>query len=134
MHPVISPFQYTFGAEKFEWLVDNRENSDDFNAFMTGRREGTAFGNWLDFYPMSENFIDGAGSEDGAVFCVDVGGGKGHDLVGLSDRFPNLPGCLVLQDLEKVVGCSSVFTSMAHDFFQLQPIKGIVAQRLPLMP
>lgn len=126
-HPGDSPFKYAFGAQKFEWLAKNPEASNDFNFFMTGRREGNTTGTWLDFYPVAENLIDGARVEDDAVFCVDIGGGKGHDLIKMDHRFPIIPGRLVLQDLEKVVGCDSVYESMVHDFFQPQPLKGMLA-------
>ena len=121
----ISPFAYAFGVPKFEWLSNNPEAQDDFNSYMTGRREGGAQGNWLDFYPLAQNLVSGAEVEDDSVFCVDVGGGKGHDLDKLHDRFPTLPGRLVLQDVEKVIGRSTVFESMVHNFFQPQPIKGV---------
>ena len=119
-----SPFQYAFGVPKFQWLADNPEASDNFNRYMTGRREGGTQGSWLDFYPVAHNLVNGAKVDDRSVFCVDVGGGKGHDMDQLHSRFHNLAGKLVLQDLEKVVGSSPIFESMTHNFFQPQPIKG----------
>jgi len=90
---------------------------------MAGRRQGLNQGSWMDFYPIQANLIDGAERGEHATFCVDVGGGKGHDLEMLHDRF-SCVGRMVLQDQETVVGTSTVFESMAHDFFAPQPIRG----------
>ena len=79
----------------------------------------------MDIYPVHQNLINSAEAEASAVFCVDIGGGKGHDLDKLHNRFPILPGRLILQDLQKVTTSSVVFESMVHDFFQPQPIKGM---------
>lgn len=59
---------------------------------------------------------------------VDIGGGVGHDLLGVKARHPNLKGRLVLEELphvikqveDKLEGISLV----KHDFYTLQPIKG----------
>ncbi len=98
---------------------------------MTGRREGDTELAWFDFYPVAQNLIKDADDEDGATFCVDIGGGKGHDLENLHDRFPALPGRLVLQDQEEVVGASIMFDSMVHNFFQPQPIEGMHTTAFP---
>ena len=102
-----------------------------------------------EFYPVQERLIQGArtsaaaadgdGGGDGddgddePVFLVDVGGGKGHDLQELYRKHPNIPGKLVLQELEDVVeeakaggGLEELgITAMAHDFFTAQPILGM---------
>ena len=90
---------------------------------------------WMDpnFYPVNENLINGAKVVDDAVFLVDIGGGKGHDLQELSRKHPNLPGKLILQDLKGVVeetkasGLDKEIMTMEHDFFTAQPIIGKLA-------
>ncbi len=77
----------------------------------------------MDFYPIEANLISDADKGEHSTFCVDVGGGKGHDLELLHDRFSSI-GKLVLQDQEKVVRSSTVFESMVYDFFAPQPIRG----------
>lgn len=49
---------------------------------------------WMDedFHPVKENFVRDAGIDDDAVFLVDVGGSKGHDLEELNKKHPTLPG------------------------------------------
>lgn len=79
----------------------------------------------MDLFPIEANLIIGAVEGEHATFCVDVGGGKGHDLEKLHDRFPST-GKLVLQDQEQIVSFSTIFEPMIHDFFSPQPIKGRV--------
>ncbi|KAL6720134.1 hypothetical protein ACLMJK_002055 [Lecanora helva] len=119
-----SPFKHAFGAPKFGWLQDNPETLANFNRWMTERREAGKQLTWLDFYPVGQNLINGAEVDDSAIFCVDVGGGKGHDLDRLRSRFPAIPGRLILQDSQIFSDHSTVFASMVHDFFQPQPLKG----------
>lgn len=87
-----------------------------------------------DFYPVEQRLINGAQTQDDAVFLVDVGGGKGHDLQELYQKHPNLPGTLVLQDLKgviseaKALGLNEKIIPMAHDFFTAQPIIGTLTK------
>ncbi|GAB1217109.1 hypothetical protein ATERTT37_006332 [Aspergillus terreus] len=66
------------------------------------------------------------GLEDGP-FLVDVGGGHGHELLGFRQRFPDVPGQLVLEDLPEVIdGLESLdpeIKRVKHDFFQPQPVR-----------
>ena len=45
------------------------------------------------------------GTSHGAndILLVDVGGGKGHDLIKFSTKYPSARGRLVLQDLPSVI-------------------------------
>ena len=82
------------------------------------------------FYPIDNNLANDAKNVEGAVFLVDIGGGKGHDLQELHRKYPKLPGKLVLQDLKSVIdeakssGLNQEIVTMEHDFFTPQPIKG----------
>ena len=83
-----------------------------------------------DFYPVEENLVKGAKTEFDAVFLVDIGGGKGHDLQELYQKHPKLPGKLILQDIKGVIeeakasGLDEKIVPMEHDFFKKQPIIG----------
>lgn len=85
-----------------------------------------------DFYPFKENLIQNAKIEHDAVFLVDIGGGKGHDLQEMCCKHPDLPGKLVLQDLKDVIeeaktsSLDERIVTMEHDFFTKQPIIGVV--------
>lgn len=82
------------------------------------------------FYPVEKNLVDGFKFIDSDVFLVDIGGGKGQDLQDLHQKYPNLPGNLVLQDLESVIkeavasGLDKKIVAMEYDFFKPQPLRG----------
>ena len=82
-----------------------------------------------DFYPVEANLIKDARTDNEAVFIVDIGGGKGHDLEELKSKVPNLPGQLVLQDqadvLAEATDLEPSILKMVHNFFTPQPIKGM---------
>ena len=96
------------------------------NLYMKGRREGTV--SWLEFYPFVENILAGASEEADSALIVDVGGGLGHGLVEIKQKFSHLKGRLILQDLPNTIqqaeNGAGIFEPMAHDFFTPQPIKG----------
>ncbi|PYH99493.1 sterigmatocystin 8-O-methyltransferase precursor [Aspergillus ellipticus CBS 707.79] len=128
-----TPFQLAMNTELsyFEWLGQNPEVASDFQQWMTLKQKETP--NWVDWFDVQGRIIDGfrSDSPDGNnVLLVDIGGGEGHYLHALNEKFPppSLPGRLVLQDLPHVI--SSIKTPpggtelMAHDFFTSQPVKG----------
>ena len=103
-------------------MKENPVTLQCFDLYMAGRRVGKV--SWLDFYPIEERLVEGT-SLDNAIFMVDIGGGQGHDLKSLGDRYgeKGLPGRLILQDL--VAGISTTtFEVMVHNFFEAQPVKG----------
>ncbi|MCJ1386457.1 hypothetical protein MMC17_009583 [Xylographa soralifera] len=114
----------------FGWVSQRPERLTQFQNHMAGYRTGRP--SWMDpdFYPVAKNLVEGARTGDDAVFLVDVGGGKGHDLQELHRKHPTLPGKLVLQELPSVVeeasaaGLDPKILAMPHDFFTNQPIIG----------
>lgn len=92
----------------------------------------TGLSSWDDtqLRPLEEKLGKEAGDKDVPVLIVDVGGGKGRDLKAFHEKFPTLPGQLVLQDRasvlddEEVKGLDDKIKVMEHDFFTPQPIKG----------
>lgn len=85
---------------------------------------------WLDpgNFPVREILGEGASTEPDAALLVDVGGGKGHDLVTFKKTYGDLPGRLVLQDLSGAIqqagSLPEGIESAVHDFFTPQPVKG----------
>ncbi|KAL8651729.1 MAG: hypothetical protein Q9226_004580 [Calogaya cf. arnoldii] len=112
----------------WEYILDPQvsDSLKDCNAFMKGRRAGSV--SWLDFYPFAENILAGAAENPEAVLVVDVGGGLGHGLVEINEKFPQPKGRLILQDHPKTIEQAGlgagVFEPMAHDFFTSQPVQG----------
>ena len=109
----------------FEWLSKHPGPLNDFNLWMTGQRHGRA--NWLDFFPFEERVARDFKAGDGAVMLVDMGGARGHEVEAIKERFPNLPGRFLLQDLSATIEQALPVPGMeafVHDFFTEQPIKG----------
>ncbi|KAK8085556.1 O-methyltransferase [Apiospora hydei] len=123
------PFQAAHGTDLpfFDWLVATPPHLSHFDSFMSAYRAGKP--DWWDFYPVAEQLV--AGFEPGKdgnsdAFLVDVGGGRGHDLVQFARVHGCHPGRLVLQDREPVIATaekSSRFEAQAHDFFTPQPVR-----------
>jgi hypothetical protein len=82
---------------------------------------------WADdgAYPVKERLGDAREDE---VLVVDIGGGAGHDLLGFRERYPEVKGRLVLEELPYVIdqvgGKLDGVELVEHDFYTPQPIKG----------
>lgn len=134
-NPIDSAFQLGRGTNEhfFEWVSQRPERLTQFQHHMAGYRTGRP--SWMDphFYPVEENLVRGAKTEDDEIFLVDVGGGKGHDLQELYRKHPKLPGKLVLQEVKGVIeeaeatGLDGKIVPMEHDFFTKQPVTGMLA-------
>lgn len=92
---------------------------------MMGYRQGKLA--WSDpgFFPVESKL---ASAKDGIVL-VDVGGGKGHDLMDLQAKFPAFKGRLILQDKPEVIAeaksdLAGDIDAQGHDFFTEQPVRG----------
>jgi demethylsterigmatocystin 6-O-methyltransferase len=127
------PFNMAFGpALFFQWLPDHPEVLGTFQQWMMAQRDGHT--PWLDFYPFETQVIAGhdQGDPDG-VLLVDIGGSMGQEIREIQRHHPDLPGCMVLQDLpstiEKVPNTPGM-VAMSHDFFTPQPILGETSKRL----
>ena len=120
-----TPYRYTYGISLFDYLETDAEHKVYFDDWMSGRRSGFRR-EWFDLFPVASRLVAGADRSNGAVFMVDVAGGKGHDISSLNSRFPGLPGRLVVQDLprtfENYVAPKGI-EAMPHDIFTKQPIE-----------
>ncbi|KAI1139528.1 sterigmatocystin 8-O-methyltransferase [Hypoxylon sp. FL0543] len=117
--------QYAFQTKltTFQLFSSMPDVLKDFNSFMGNTMGARSY--WVDWFPVKERLLDGATEE--SALLVDVGAGKGHDLVAFYDEFPD-HGTLVLQDLAAVTasvwGLHPSIEVMAYDFFTEQPVKG----------
>ncbi|KAI0968359.1 S-adenosyl-L-methionine-dependent methyltransferase [Xylaria arbuscula] len=112
----------------FKWINDRPEVLKSFMGWMAGQRDGLpTFFSAVDF---EEEFAKGA-DESTPVF-VDVGGSMGHQCVALRQRYPNLVGRVILQDLPETIervkknplpGFEGIEV-FVHDFFKPQPLQG----------
>lgn len=128
---MFAALQYTHNVRQdgFLWLCDHPDALDRFNNFMEGQRADRA--HWGDWFQVQEHIIDGASTDPNRALVVDIGGGRGHDLMLFKKRFPNAPGKLVLEDLPTVIDEAAPGLEAAgiegvkYDFFKdPNPVKG----------
>ncbi|CAD6575077.1 MAG: hypothetical protein ASARMPREDX12_007082 [Alectoria sarmentosa] len=132
------PFQYAHNTPNdfWKWIANRPERVCPFNNQMNDRVTGLSSWDDTQLRPLEEKLGKEAGDKDVPVLVVDVGGGKGRDLKAFHQKFPTLPGQLVLQDRasvlddEEVKGLDEKIEVMEHDFFTPQPIKGARAYYL----
>ncbi|KAE8148351.1 S-adenosyl-L-methionine-dependent methyltransferase [Aspergillus avenaceus] len=131
--PLFAALQYANNIKQdgFAWLCENPAALSRFNAFMEGQRADRA--HWADWFPIKDHILTGAHKGADAPLLVDIGGGRGHDLLGFKQRVPEAQGKLVLEDLPKVIeeGRTALdlesegIESVGYDFFaEEQPVKG----------
>lgn len=122
------PVQYAFGTSKptWEYWESIPGVMENFNTFMSGVRGATA--SWVKWFPIKERLINGAKGGDKEVFMIDVGGGRGHNLLEVKTKFPEA-GRYILQDLPSVVedvgDLDKDIERMGIDMFEAQPVKGL---------
>jgi hypothetical protein len=126
-----TPFQFVMGDKLryFDYLSSKPYYQNAFNTVMTSsyRRSGKK---WFEFFPVEKKLQV---QDESDVLLVDVGGGHGSDLLLFRERFPDLPGKLILQDLPHVIETAAIPSSIVgqgHDFFDEQPLKGAKAYYL----
>jgi hypothetical protein len=117
--------QFAFGTKMttFELFSSMPQVLADFNLFMGNTMGARSY--WVDWFPVKEQLLDGFNSN--TALLVDVGAGKGHDLIAFHEKYPS-KGRLVLQDLVAVTngleGAEAAIEVMTYDFFTEQPVKG----------
>lgn len=122
--PAECPFQQVVQPKQTAWayLEGDAVAGERFNLTMQGMAS-----EWrcaIDAYPVHERLIQGF---EGGVFMVDVGGGVGHDLDAIYERYTVEGAEYILQDVDSVFDAANSkppITKMAHDFFAEQPVKG----------
>jgi len=124
MHTVVQDaFHLPEGDDAFDWLRKNPQILSFFQKFMSIRRQG-AKETWLSVYPVEEETR--SWSPEKAVY-VNIGGNVGAQNAEFKERFPDVPGRVVLQDrpenIEKAIQTPGV-ENLAYDFFTPQPVKG----------
>ncbi len=81
---------------------------------------------WLDVYPLKNKVRAFNLTADTPLF-VDLGGGLGHQCIALRERFPELSGRVILQEIPATLPHAIAHDKvehMAQDFFEPQAIKG----------
>lgn len=105
----------------FAWFDTQPERLKHFQRTMTIPRPGE----WLDVFPLRD-FLGDNVLVDTPVF-VDVGGSFGQQCIRLREKYPDLPGRVICQDLPATIEQAPRIPGiefMSHDFFTENPIKG----------
>ncbi|KAL8919505.1 MAG: hypothetical protein Q9172_004959 [Xanthocarpia lactea] len=114
----------------FCWLQSHPKDLEIFSSWMSAQRD--THPNFLDVIDFEQDLASGA--EDSTVLFVDVGGSRGQQSIALRNRYPSLPGRIIVQDLAGVVaeatehplpGFQSI-EAQAHDMFTPQLFKAIL--------
>lgn len=109
----------------WEYLEADPEKLQAFNNGMRSQATVKAFDS---SYPF-EAELNRAPVKEQEVVLVDVGGGRGHALERVKQRFPTLKGRLVLQDQKAVIedalngGLSSEIEAQPASFFEPNPVQ-----------
>ncbi|KAJ5092850.1 hypothetical protein N7456_008711 [Penicillium angulare] len=132
--PLVAPLQYTHELGKkngFTWLCENPLALSRFNSFMEGQRADRL--HWGDWFPVDEQILDHPEITSETPLLVDIGAGRGHDLIGFRQRFPDATGKLILEDLSTVIdevkgaqdlAAAKVDTQVFDFFNEVQPVQG----------
>lgn len=118
--------QYAFQTKLtiFEYMNSIPPVLKDFNTFMGNTLGARKY--WTDWFPIRERLLDGA--NEASPLLVDVGGGKGHDVLDFQAKYPQQGRRLVLQDLAPVTSglgdLGPAIERMTYDFFTEQPVQG----------
>ncbi|KAF2651751.1 S-adenosyl-L-methionine-dependent methyltransferase [Lophiostoma macrostomum CBS 122681] len=106
----------------FEWFSEHPKNLAYFNDFMASRRPSDL--SWISVYPVTEEVKD---CDPEQPLYVNIGGGVGHQCAQFKERYPDIPGRIVLQDLSHSIANALPtpgVENIVHNFFEPQPIKG----------
>lgn len=109
----------------WEYLEADPEKLQAFNNGMRSQATVKAFDS---SYPF-EAELNKEPVKEGEVVLVDVGGGRGHALERIKQRFPGLKGRLVLQDQDPVIkdgiagGLSAEIEPQVASFFEPNPVR-----------
>ncbi|KAI2464675.1 O-methyl transferase B [Annulohypoxylon bovei var. microspora] len=118
-------FQMGWNTQKqpFDFMLTLPGAMDQFHTYMALRRQAEL--SWLTVYPVHE---EAAGLTDQKrPLYVNIGGGIGHQCAQFREKYPDLPGRVILQDLPGTVARALPtpgVENMAHDFFGPQPVRG----------
>ncbi|KAH8886276.1 S-adenosyl-L-methionine-dependent methyltransferase [Thozetella sp. PMI_491] len=106
----------------FSWFAEHADNMTYFNDYMSLRR-GPELG-WLSVYPVRE---EAAGWCQERPLYVNIGGNVGQQCAEFREKYPDIPGRVILQDLAHSIAAALPTPGVentVHNFFEAQPVKG----------
>jgi hypothetical protein len=113
-------------STQFPWFSDHPDKLKYFNDYMALRRGPEK--SWISVYPVEEEVKRWSSDRTtDAPLYVNIGGSIGHQCKQFKEKYPNLEGRVVLQDLEHSVNNAMQtpgVENIIHNFFDPQPLKG----------
>jgi demethylsterigmatocystin 6-O-methyltransferase len=106
----------------FEWMKSQPEQMKALGHIMVL----DAVQSWVSSYPVEQAVAGFTPSAESALL-VDVGGGFGTHSVFFKNKFPDLPGRIVVQDIPSTLAHAPRVPGIEfqeHDFFTAQPVRG----------
>ena len=137
-NPYAGPFQFTFQTSDhcFTWLKNHPVQQSAFNGLMQSTIQNRP-SRWFENFPAADRFQRFRESTAGheTLQLVDIGGGIGHDILGLTKHLPDLHANFILQEAPQVLDNmlaelhalpaeKQTIQPMPHDFFGVQPVTG----------
>ncbi|GAQ39340.1 hypothetical protein AtubIFM55763_000145 [Aspergillus tubingensis] len=121
---VKTPFQKALNTDvpAFIYMQQHPEALGYFVEHMMANRAGMP--TFLDTYPVLEK---ATGLSPERALFVDIGGGLGHQAVSFKQRYPQLEGRVIVQDLAQTLAHAIDFPGVEkqmYDFFTPQVVKG----------
>jgi hypothetical protein len=122
-----SPWQsaYSTTDHPFQWLQAHPSHLSLFMSWMPLERHGNP--EFLDVFPFEREI--GQNTTDDTVLFVDIGSALGTQAVLVRERFPQLKGRVIVQDLQHVIDTCNAnrrpgIETQVYDFFTPQPVRG----------
>lgn len=109
----------------YTWLESHPVQAGAFHRFMEA--QFASLPSWLSAVEFESEFA--LGTDETTPLMVDVGGGVGQQCIALYEKYPRLPGRIILQDRPAVLAkaiTSDRVERMPHDYLTEQPVKGIL--------
>jgi hypothetical protein len=122
MHTVFQQAHKTC-LHAFAWFGEHSDELAYFNGYMATRRNANI--SWLSIYPVAKE-LEGLNDPERPIY-VNMGGGIGHQCAEFRKQFPDIPGRVILQDLQHSIDQALPtpgVENMVHSFFEPQPIQG----------
>ncbi|KAL4900266.1 hypothetical protein BDW74DRAFT_188633 [Aspergillus multicolor] len=121
------PWNYAMGHEDviWNWFGADPDRLDVSSSFMEADRGSRP--SWVEWCSLPAQLVKSFDGNSEDVFMVDVAGGRGHDLRTFRNKFPDVKGKFILEDMAHVIEQSVEglqTEKIAFDLFKEQPIKG----------
>lgn len=116
-------FQKAFNTDlgAFEWMSRNQDHMTSLGHLMALQRGD----DWTESFPV-EKEVGAFSAKPEQAILVDVGGGFGQQAITFRNKFPNIPGRVIVQEIPSTLEGAQPVPGIelnVHDFFEPQPIK-----------